>query len=200
VLAASGLLSPTIGGPSVFPPQPDGIWDNPYSDAKWVTSTGPDRHRRSLYTFIRRTAPYPSLIAFDGTSREFCTVRRVRTNTPLQALALLNDEAFFEAARALAARILHDTPQAASGAADATAIDRDRAAYGFRLCTSRQPTPSELDRIVQSLHKQQEHFKATPAAGAQVLAESASDATQADRAAWTLVSNALLNLDETVTK
>ena len=200
VLSASGLLSPAIGGPSVFPPQPDGIWDNPYSDAKWVTSTGPNRYRRSLYTFIRRTAPYPSMIAFDGTSREFCTVRRVRTNTPLQALVLLNDEAFFEAARALAARILRETPQSASGT-NADAIDRARAAYGFRLCTSRQPSPAEIDRIIQSLRKQQEHFKNAPAAGAQVLGESsASDATQADRAAWTLVANALLNLDETVTK
>ena len=99
-LAASGLLSGKIGGPSVFPPQPDGIWDNPYSDEKWVTSRGEDRYRRSLYTFIRRTSPYPSLVAFDATSREFCTVRRVRTNTPLQALTMLNDEAFFEAARA----------------------------------------------------------------------------------------------------
>ena len=123
----------------------------------------------------------------------------MRTNTPLQALVLLNDEAFFEAARSLAARILRETPQSASGT-DADGIDRARAAYGFRLCTSRQPSPAEIDRIVQSLRKQQEHFKNAPAAGAQVLGESASDATQADRAAWTLVANALLNLDETVSK
>ena len=84
--AAGGLLSPKIGGPSVFPPQPEGIWDNPYSDEKWVTSAGEDRYRRGLYTFIRRTSPYPSFMTFDATSRELCTVRRVRTNTPLQAL------------------------------------------------------------------------------------------------------------------
>jgi hypothetical protein len=104
VLSAAGLLSQKIGGPSVFPPQPDGIWDNPYSDAKWVISDGEDRYRRGLYTFIRRTSPYPSFMTFDAVSREFCTVRRVRTNTPLQALTMLNDEAFFEAARALAVR------------------------------------------------------------------------------------------------
>ena len=104
-LSAGGLLSAKIGGPSVFPPQPEGIWDNPYSDEKWVASAGEDRYRRSLYTFIRRTSPYPSLMAFDATSRELCTVRRVRTNTPLQALTLLNDDAFFEAARALADRM-----------------------------------------------------------------------------------------------
>src|SRR5262249_6345384 len=95
VLSASGLLSPKIGGPSVFPPQPEGIWANPYSDAKWVVSEGEDRYRRGLYTFLRRTSPYPAFMTFDATSREFCTVRRVRTNTPLQALTMLNDEAFF---------------------------------------------------------------------------------------------------------
>src|SRR5207237_364912 len=95
-----------LGGPSVFPPQPEGIWDIPYSDEKWIPSTGEDRYRRGLYVFIRRSAPYPSLLTFDATSRERCTVRRVRTDTPLQALITLNDEAFFEAARALAARIL----------------------------------------------------------------------------------------------
>src|SRR5258706_344990 len=105
VLAASGLLSPKVGGPSVFPDQPEGIWDNPYSDDKWTTSAGEDRYRRSLYTFARRTAPYPMLSTFDAPSREFCTVRRVRTNTPLQTLPTLNDPAFFQAARALAARV-----------------------------------------------------------------------------------------------
>src|SRR5579872_649229 len=98
-LAASGLLSAKMGGPSVFPPQPDGIWDLPYNDDKWVTSEGEDRYRRALYTFLRRTAPYPSLLNFDAASRELCTVRRIRTNTPLQALTALNDPAFFEAAQ-----------------------------------------------------------------------------------------------------
>ena len=85
-LAASGLLSAKMFGPSVFPLQPDGIWNMPYSSDKWTTSTGEDRYRRSLYTFWRRTSPYPSFMTFDATSRELCTVRRVRTNTPLQAL------------------------------------------------------------------------------------------------------------------
>ena len=105
-LAASGLLSPKMFGPSVFPLQPDGIWNMPYSSDKWTTSSGEDRYRRSLYTFWRRTSPYPSFMTFDATSREYCTVRRVRTNTPLQALTLLNDQASFEAARALAARMM----------------------------------------------------------------------------------------------
>ena len=106
----------------MFPPQPEGIWDIPYSSEKWTPSTGEDRYRRGLYTFIRRSAAYPSLMTFDATSREFCTVRRVRTNTPLQALTTLNDEAYFEAAQGLAARVLKEAQPAAA-----------RAAYAFRL-------------------------------------------------------------------
>jgi hypothetical protein len=195
-LAASGLLSPAIGGPSVFPVQPDGIWDNPYSDAKWTTSPGADRHRRGLYTFIRRTSPYPSLLTFDGTSREFCTVRRVRTNTPLQALAGLNDEASFEAARALAGRMLGDGRRA-------EAVPRgvaDRAAYGFRLCTSRRPTEAEIARIVASYEEQLSAVRARAGVAARITGLDASNPGLDERAAWTLVANALLNLDETLTK
>lgn len=107
-LAVSGLLSERMGGPSVYPYQPEGIWDRPYSDAKWVMSEGEDRYRRAIYTEWRRTSPYPSLINFDAPSRELCTVRRVRTNTPLQALTTLNDPAFFHAARSLAQRIVKE--------------------------------------------------------------------------------------------
>ena len=124
VLAASGLLSRKIGGPSVFPPQPDGIWDIPYSSEKWTPSEAEDRYRRGLYVFIRRSAAYPSFMTFDATSREHAIVRRVRTNTPLQALTTLNDEAYFEAARALAARVLRETPPSAGGVADAEAAER----------------------------------------------------------------------------
>jgi Protein of unknown function (DUF1553) len=220
-LAVSGLLSPKLGGPSVFPFQPEGIWDNPYSDAKWLTSDGEDRYRRSLYTFIRRTSPYPSLMTFDATSRELCTVRRVRTNTPLQALTMLNDEAFFEAARALAGRI----------AAEGGATPRTRAAFGFRLVTSRTPTAAEADRIVASYEAHLARFRAHGDAavrvvsGPEVASESATAPRRtsaggpslassgpqfraaglarsqvAERAAWTMVANALLNLDEAVNK
>jgi hypothetical protein len=168
-LAASGLLSPKIGGPSVFPVQPDGIWDNPYSDAKWVTSEGEDRYRRGLYTFARRTSPYPSFMTFDATSREFCTVRRVRTNTPLQALTLLNDEAFFEAARALGARALAEVSASATQAA--ASLEKTRAAYAFRLCTSRAPTEAEATRIVRSYEVQRAHYRAHQVDAARVLRE-----------------------------
>jgi hypothetical protein len=193
VLAASGLLTAKIGGPSVFPPQPDGIWQTPYNDEKWTTSTGGDRYRRGLYTFIRRTSPYPSFVTLDATSREYCTVRRLRTNTPLQALALLNDEAYFEAARALARRVLGEAPPDA----------RARATLALRLCVARQPRPEEIDRIVASYGTELRRFETRLEAAANVakgIDWSATPGTAAERAAWTMVANALLNLDETVTK
>jgi mono/diheme cytochrome c family protein len=188
VLSAAGLLSDKIGGPSVFPPQPDGIWDIPYSSEKWVVSEGADRYRRGLYVFIRRSAPYPSFTTFDATSRERCTVRRVRTNTPLQALTTLNDEAFFEAARALAARALKE------GRADV-------GGYAFRLAATRTARPDELRRIAASYAKQLARFRKDPGAAGQVIAGYAiSGVDPAEQAAWTMVANALLNLDETLTK
>jgi hypothetical protein len=195
-LSASGLLSRKMHGPSVFPLQPDGIWDIPYNQDKWVTSEGEDRYRRSLYTFLRRTSPYPSFMTFDATSREFCTVRRVRTNTPLQALTLLNDRATFEAARALGERMRRDS--------NAGSTTSSRASYGFRLCVARAPTADEIARLVELFEDERRHFHSKPDAARTVATnghpapESADEA--ADAAAWTMVANVLLNLDETLTK
>ena len=175
-LAAAGLLSPKMFGPSVFPLQPDGIWNMPYSSDKWTTSSGEDRYRRSLYTFWRRTSPYPTFMTFDATSREYCTVRRVRTNTPLQALTLLNDPASFEAARALGARMM-----AAGG------DERSRAAFGIKLVLSRDAKPAELDRLVSMYQQELGHYRTR-------------DSAAPDLSAWTMVANVLLNLDEAVTK
>ena len=199
VLAASGLLSRKSGGPSVFPPQPDGIWDIPYSSEKWIPSEGEDRYRRGLYVFIRRSATYPSFMTFDATSREHTTVRRVRTNTPLQALTALNDEAYFEAARALASRALREVatvPQnPSSGSPSAVA------AYAFRLVATRTPRSEEIERIVASYTRQLEHFRGDPADAARVVKGYAIGGVDtAEQAAWTLVANALLNLDEAITK
>src|SRR5262249_43646366 len=108
-LAISGLLNRKLGGPSVFPYQPEGVWFNPYSSDKWVMSTNGDQYRRGLYTFWRRTAPYAAFMAFDAPSREVCTERRPRTNTPLQALATLNDKSLVECANALARRMMSET-------------------------------------------------------------------------------------------
>ena len=196
-LAASGLLSRKIGGPPVYPLQPEGVWMNPYdgNSVKWTTSKGEDLYRRSVYTFIRRTAPYPMMTTFDATSREYCTVRRVRTNTPLQALNQLNSEAVFEVARALARRMLMES----SGGVD------ERLVYGFRLCLARKPGESELNRL-RELYRQQLEIYRQDLEGAKKIAhgqgvpaeESKGDATEI--AAWTMVANVLLNLDGTLTK
>ena len=190
-LAASGLLSRKIGGPSVFPYQPPGLWDRPYSKAKWVTSEGEDRYRRGLYTFLRRTSPYPSLSTFDAPSREFCTVRRLRTNTPLQTLTTLNDPVFFEAARALARRIVEDAgPDAAA-----------RVTYGFRRALTRQPAPQELDRLLAFWRMEVDRFQREPKSAVEVVKDDSGPSSQfPELAAWTMVANVLLNLDETITK
>jgi hypothetical protein len=171
-LAESGLLSDKMYGPPVFPYQPDGVWDIPYSDDKWIESKGDDRYRRAIYTFIRRSAPYPSLVTYDAPSREFCTVRRVRTNTPLQALTSLNDPFFFEAAGAMAKRMLRDGGTTAA----------DRIKYGFELTVARRPTPDELASIEKFYGEQRAANQAT------------------DLKAWTMVANVLLNTDEAISK
>ncbi len=180
-LTAAGLLDPEIGGPSVFPYQPDGVWDNPFSDEKWPMSTHGEQYRRGLYTFWKRTSPYPSFLSLDATSRESCTVRRIRTNTPLQALALLNDTATFDAAKALAKRMM-------GAGADDKGIS-----LGFRLCTSRRPEASEKSRLLALLGKERQRYRADRKRAGEL-------AGGVDAAAWTMVANVLLNLDETITK
>jgi mono/diheme cytochrome c family protein len=190
-LEAGGLLSPKMGGPSVFPFQPAGVWDRPYNDDQWEESKGEDAYRRSLYTFIRRTSPYPSWTTFDAPTREFCTVRRVRTNTPLQALTTLNDPAFFAAAQALGRKILQDSGPGAAA----------RATYGFRRCLTRPPTAQELDRILAYYRHEVAYFQnETKAASEVAKGYTGPPASLPEAAAWTMVSNVLLNLDEAITK
>jgi hypothetical protein len=184
-LAASGLLSSKIGGPSVFPYQPEGIWDLPYNDDKWVESKGEDRYRRGIYTFLRRTAPFPMLLNFDAPSREICTVRRVRTNTPLQALTALNDRTFFESAVALARRVI----------AEAEQDEKSRAQLAFRLTTGRIPKPGELDGLLTWQDSERRFFEQHKEEAKQM-----TGVPDPELAAWTMVSNVLLNLDEALTK
>ncbi len=190
-LQASGLLNSKVGGPSVMPYQPDGIWDSPYSGEAWKVAEGKDRYRRGLYVYWKRTAPFPSFMALDATSRETCTVRRIRTNTPLQALALMNDKAYVEAALALA--------QSSSKAKN----DADRVALIFRSCTGRVPVAAETKRLVQLASKMRQKYAKNPADAKKLIAsvspkQEAKDATTL--AAWTMVSSVVLNLDETITK
>jgi hypothetical protein len=195
VLAESGLLSSKMYGPSVFPYQPDGVWDIPYSKDKWIQSGGEDHYRRSVYTFIRRSAPYPSLVTYDATSREFCTVRRVRTNTPLQALTSLNDPFFFDAARAMARRM-----SAEGGSSVSAQID-----YGYRLAVARSPSETELKRVLAFYNEQLAAYqKDAPAADRTLAAKPDALMTTPEHApemaALTMVANVLLNMDESITK
>src|SRR6185312_13564278 len=146
---------------------------------------------RAIYTFMRRSAPYPSLVTFDAPSREFCTVRRVRTNTPLQALTTLNDPYFFEAARAMAKRMI----------AEGGTSDADRITYGFRLVVARKPAKDELDRVLAFHEQQLAHYRQDPVEAREVIADQKSAVENApELAAWTMGANGLLNMDETISK
>jgi Protein of unknown function (DUF1553) len=143
-LLASGLLNTTMGGPPVMPPQPAGIWNSVYNDSKWTDATGPNRYRRAVYTFIKRTSGYPSSLVFDASDRDTSLPRRIATNTPLQALVTLNDPVYEEAAQALARRVIKDTAGKTSSASSADSILNTQLTYETRLVLSRDPTPKEL--------------------------------------------------------
>ncbi len=188
VLGSSGLLSAKIGGPSVFPPQPPGVTsEGTYGALAWTTSTGEDRYRRGLYTFAKRTAPYAMTAAFDGPSGEACTARRETSNTPLQALTLLNDAAMVEAAQALGRAI-----------AERPGTDRERVVLLFRRVVIRPPAEHEADLILAFLEHQRERLASGELKAAEIAGNGEGDVPA--RAAWTLVARAILNLDEAVTK
>ena len=194
-LFVAGLLSRNMGGPSVQPPQPSlGLSAAFGSSTDWATSAGEDRFRRGLYTKWRRNAPYPSLTTFDAPERTTCTVRRTRTNTPLQALVTLNDPVYIEAAQALARRTL----------AEGGTTARDRATYAFRLALTRPPSERELMRLVALAEAAQKKYAADPAGALLIATKPIGPAPKempvADLAAWTLVGNVILNLDETIAK
>ena len=188
-LFVSGLLSPKLGGPSVMPPQPDGLWQVVYNGDKWETSAGADKYRRGLYTFWRRTMPHPAMTTFDAPSREFCVVRRTRSDTPLQALVLLNDPEYIEAARALAARVVREHPGEAARCAD----------LAFRLCLARSPSAAEVQRLVSLYQAEREKISDGEAVKLSAAGETGRPDSK-DLAAWTVVANVLLNLDEFVSK
>jgi hypothetical protein len=193
-LFVSGLLSPKLYGPPVQPPRPSfGLVAAFGGTTDWVTSGGEDKYRRGLYILCRRNLPYPSMTTFDAPERTVCNVRRLRTNTPLQALVTLNDPVFVEAAQALARRIAGQPGTAT-----------DRAAHGFRLCLSRPPRADETKRLVDLFDSTRKQFAAAPARAAAVatkpLGPAPKDMDVVDLAAWTVVANVLLNLDETLAK
>jgi len=189
-LFISGLLSRKMYGPPVRPPQPEmGVSAAFGSGIDWATSDGEDRYRRGLYTTWRRSNPYPSMMAFDAVNREVCTLKRDRTNTPLQALVTLNDPVYVEAAQMLARRI-----------ASQDGSTTDRMTYGFRTCLARPPEADELERLIALFNAAQAEFAADENVALKLATVPAGPVPDgmnpANLAAWTVVSNVLLNLDE----
>ena len=198
-LASSGLLNPKLGGRAVMPPAPDFLFKPPasYGDFPWKNEEGDERYRRAVYTFRRRSTPFPSLLVFDAPVGDFSCVRRQRSNTPLQALTTLNEPMFMEAAQALALRTLRD-----GGVSDA-----DKLTFAFRRCTARVPTREEQSELLALLAKQEQRFTGQDTAAWLLATANPKNppalptlATPAKLAAWTAVARVLLNLDETITK
>jgi hypothetical protein len=198
-LAVSGLLTRTLGGPSVRPYQPPGLWEQvavggPYSSQTYVQSKGEDLYRRGIYTYWKRSLPYPSLATFDAPTRETCTSSRSRTNTPLQALVLMNDPAFVEASRVLAQKILRQ-----GGKSPAAQLE-----YAFRLCTARSLTMREKEILEGVYEGMLANYRKDRQAARELVqigeAKLPADLDVSELAAWTALGSLLLNLDETVTK
>jgi mono/diheme cytochrome c family protein len=193
-LFASGLLNPKIGGPSVHPPIPGNVADQVYGGFRWTESTGEDRYRRGLYTYWKRALPFPAMLAFDAPPAEVSCTRRVRSNTPLQALVTLNEKTFVEAAQAMGLRVLKE------GGADNAA----RVRHAFRLATGRAPTERESQALLSFWDEQYRYFEDRTADALQVaLPDLKTIPPQVNLhkvAAWAMVSRAILNLDETFTK
>jgi uncharacterized protein DUF1553 len=188
-LNIAGVLSTKMYGPSVMPYQPDGIWNSPYNGARWKNSTGEEQYRRGIYTYWKRTAPYPSMIAFDGAQRNVCAARRIRTNTPLQALTTLNDSAYLNMARHFAYRIQKD------GGSDL----KQKIAKGYEWMLFKQIPDAKLDVFVNLYNKALNEFKNDKDRTCEMIGLM-NEHNNAETAAMVVVANAMLNLDEIVTK
>lgn len=192
-LAASGLLSSKMHGPSVMPPQPDGLWKSAYSGEKWVNAVGEDRYRRGLYTFIKRTTPYPALTTLDAPSREICTVRRITTNTPLQALVTLNDTAFIEMAQSLARKML----------AEGNTLD-EQLRVGLQRALLRPARDAEVAVLKELYGSRKKHYDEHPDDATKFASDPQrplpENANASELAALTAIANVILNLDEFLTR
>ena len=192
-LAVAGLLSTKMGGPPVMPPQPAGLWRSTYNGKSWIDAEGEDRFRRGLYTYLKRTTPYPTMTTFDSGSGEVCQIRRIRTNTPLQALVTLNDPVYLEAAAGLARRMLTEaaTPNA-------------RAARGLRLALIRPVRINETAPLIALQKDAQKAFEAAPEKADALLKSARASVPNGINktafAAWIVTTNAILNLDEFLTR
>ncbi len=193
-LSVSGLLNAKIGGPSIYPPIPTSVGDTVYGGFSWPETKGEDRYRRGLYTFWKRSLPFPSLLAFDSPTGDTSCPRRVRSDTPLQALTTLNEKTFVEAGQAMALRVFKE------GGAD----KQSRASFAFELCTGRKPTVSELAKLTKFWDEQYDYFENHSSSAVKVavpdLEKMPEDVNLHKVAAWAMVSRTILNLDETITK
>ncbi|MGE0101212.1 MAG: PSD1 and planctomycete cytochrome C domain-containing protein [Blastocatellales bacterium] len=194
-LTASGLLSRKIGGPSVYPPIPDGVLSLGYGGAMpWPTGKGEDRYRRGMYTFWKRNVPYPAQLVFDQPIGDFSCTRRLRSNTPLQALTTLNDQTFVEFAQGLALRVWKEGGE----------TDAEKMIYAFRLCTGRRPDEVELKKLLALLDDQKPLFAGNTARAVYVSSSNPAMLPEGvdlhSIAPWVMVARVLLNLDETITK
>ena len=192
-LAASGLLKGTIGGPSVKPYQPPGLWEE-LSERTYVQDHGDQLYRRSMYTFWKRTVPPPTMTTFDAGAREMCIVRRERTNTPLQALALMNDVTYVEAARVLAEHMM----------SEGGATPEERVTLGFRLLTARRPTSQEKELLLNGFHRNRDRYQENKEAAMKLVSTGEFERNEqldvSELAAYTMAASLILNLDEVITK
>ncbi|HET6424796.1 MAG TPA: DUF1553 domain-containing protein, partial [Planctomycetaceae bacterium] len=191
-LAASGLLSLKQGGPPVMPPQPAGLWRSTYNGTKWIDAEGEDRYRRGIYTYLKRTTPYPSFMTFDGGSGEVCQIRRIRTNTPLQALVTLNDPVYLEAAAALAKRMVNDADDPPGCAK-----------RGLRLALLRPIRDDEVSPLVRLQKETQQAFGNEADEAVALIKTTRGDPgtmPAPEFAAWIVTASVILNLDEFLTR
>jgi hypothetical protein len=193
-LAISGLLVEKVGGPSVKPYQPAGLWKELSGGDDYKPDHGDALHRRSLYTFWKRTAPPPMMMNFDAAGREICVVRELRTNTPLQSLNLMNDVTYLEAARKIAERMM------TAGGSDPAG----RITYGFELATARKPTAREAEVLMENFRYNRDRYQSDPSAAAKYLNQGEAKRDESldvrELAAYTELASLILNLDATVTK
>jgi hypothetical protein len=199
-LLVSGLLSRKMFGPSVFPPQPDGLWQAAFNGQRsWVTDTDENRWRRGVYVFWRRSTPYPSMTVFDAPSRETCTIRRIRTNTPLQAFVTLNDPVYVEAAQALGRRMLAQRFQSMAEEEDGVRIR-----MGLEWTLGRKADPRAIEVLEDLLNEQRMKYRDRPEEARQIASDPLGmlpeGADPVEYAAWTIVGNVLLNQDAFLTR
>lgn len=189
-LQVCGIMSTKMFGPSVMPYQPDGVWASPYDSRKWEKSEGENQYRRALYTYWKRTSPYPSMINFDGVARDVCVSRRIRTNTPLQALTILNDSTYWDISVQFAKKLLNENK----------AGTREKISKAYELATGLPISENKLKTLDELYNKTHQKIRSDNKRVASMLSDSTKGQQESNLAALAVVTNAIFNLDEVITK